>query len=142
MPLLPGKANVGHNIQTEESAGKKPAQATAIALHTADKSKGGEDHKAAIAKMHPEHLHKMVKAAHAGEYGQKAQQMAQQAMQGQGTGAPGEPGAAPQDGEQDQAQGGGRDYMGMFGSGGGAPEEQPAGPPNRASMFARSGGGE
>lgn len=134
MPLLPGKENIGHNIKTEEVAGKKPAQATAIALHTADKGKHGMDHKAAIAKMHPEHLHKMVQAAHAGEYGAKAQQMAQQAMQGQGS-APG----ASMEGQQEPAEGG-RDYMGMFGSGGGQ-QDAPAPPPDKASMFARSSGG-
>jgi hypothetical protein len=39
------------------------------------------DHKAMIAKMHPEHLHRLVQAAHAGQYGPEAKQMAQQAMQ-------------------------------------------------------------
>jgi hypothetical protein len=35
MPLLPGKANIGHNIAVEQKAGKKHDQAVAIALHTA-----------------------------------------------------------------------------------------------------------
>jgi hypothetical protein len=35
MPLKPGKANIGPNIKTEESVGKKHSQAVAIALHVA-----------------------------------------------------------------------------------------------------------
>ncbi len=38
MPLLPGKKNIGHNIKTEESVGKKPKQAIAIALSKARES--------------------------------------------------------------------------------------------------------
>ncbi len=38
MPLLKGKKNIGHNIKTEEAAGKKPKQAIAIALNVARKS--------------------------------------------------------------------------------------------------------
>jgi hypothetical protein len=41
MPLLKGKKNIGHNIKTEEAAGKKPSQAIAIALNTA--RRGGEE---------------------------------------------------------------------------------------------------
>lgn len=35
MPLLPGKKNIGHNIETEVAAGKPLAQAQAIALRKA-----------------------------------------------------------------------------------------------------------
>lgn len=35
MPLLPGKKNIGRNIETEVAAGKPLAQAQAIALRTA-----------------------------------------------------------------------------------------------------------
>lgn len=38
MPLMGGKKNIGHNIKTEEAAGKKPKQAIAIALNVARKS--------------------------------------------------------------------------------------------------------
>lgn len=38
MPLLSGKKNIGKNIETEKSAGKKPDQAVAIALNVARKS--------------------------------------------------------------------------------------------------------
>lgn len=38
MPLLPGKKNIGHNIEAEQNAGKKHDQAVAIALNTARKS--------------------------------------------------------------------------------------------------------
>lgn len=39
MPLLPGKQNVGKNIQTEVVAGKPRKQAIAIALNVAGGSK-------------------------------------------------------------------------------------------------------
>lgn len=38
MPLLPGKSNIGHNIQAETDAGKPRKQAIAIALSVARKS--------------------------------------------------------------------------------------------------------
>ena len=38
MPLLKGKKNIGHNIKTEEAAGKGKKQAIAIALNVARKS--------------------------------------------------------------------------------------------------------
>jgi hypothetical protein len=38
MSLLKGKKNIGENIKTAESAGKKPKQAIAIALNVARKS--------------------------------------------------------------------------------------------------------
>jgi hypothetical protein len=94
MPLIPGKGHVSENIKefhsgptfkrTEEKFGKERAdkQDVAVALHSADKSKSSaEDHKAAIAKMHPEHLHRLVQDAHAGKFGPEAQQAAGQAMQ-------------------------------------------------------------
>ena len=43
MPLLKGKSEIGHNVKTEEAAGKPKAQAVAIALKTANvpKAKDG-----------------------------------------------------------------------------------------------------
>ena len=38
MPLLPGKKNIGHNIEVEEAAGKPHKQAVAIALDVARRS--------------------------------------------------------------------------------------------------------
>ena len=38
MPLLPGKKNIGRNIETEMSHGKPHKQAVAIALNVARKS--------------------------------------------------------------------------------------------------------
>uniref|UniRef100_A0A6M3JAP6 Uncharacterized protein n=1 Tax=viral metagenome TaxID=1070528 RepID=A0A6M3JAP6_9ZZZZ len=38
MPLLKGKKNIGHNIETEEAHGKPHAQAVAIALDVARRS--------------------------------------------------------------------------------------------------------
>lgn len=65
------------------------------------------DHKAAVAKMHPQHVHDLVKRAHAGEFGPEAQKSAQQAMQA----APG------QQGEQQTEQPAQPNYAGMFGGG-------------------------
>jgi hypothetical protein len=42
MPLLKGKENIGHNVTTEENAGKPKAQAVAIALKTAGVAKAGD----------------------------------------------------------------------------------------------------
>ncbi|MDE2106703.1 MAG: hypothetical protein KGL39_56330 [Patescibacteria group bacterium] len=39
MPLMPGKKNIGKNISTEERLGKPRAQAIAIALSKAGKSR-------------------------------------------------------------------------------------------------------
>ena len=55
MPLLPGKKNIGHNIEAEQEAGKPHKQAVAIALNTARKS--GE-HIPVKSKMHHESLHR------------------------------------------------------------------------------------
>lgn len=41
MPLLPGKKNIGKNIETEMASGKKKSQAIAIALNVARKASGG-----------------------------------------------------------------------------------------------------
>lgn len=38
MPLLPGKQNIGRNIETEQAAGKPHEQAIAIALSVGRKS--------------------------------------------------------------------------------------------------------
>jgi hypothetical protein len=38
MPLLPGKKNIGHNIEVEEAVGKPHKQAVAIALDVARRS--------------------------------------------------------------------------------------------------------
>lgn len=38
MPLLPGKKNIGTNIETEQAHGKPRAQAIAIALDVARRS--------------------------------------------------------------------------------------------------------
>lgn len=38
MPLLPGKKNIGHNIEVEEAYGKPHKQAVAIALDVARRS--------------------------------------------------------------------------------------------------------
>jgi len=41
MPLLPGKKNIGKNMETEMASGKKKSQAIAIALNVARKASGG-----------------------------------------------------------------------------------------------------
>lgn len=122
--------------KTADKFGKDRAdkQAVAVALHSADKSKDrkGEDHKIAVAKMHPEHLHKLVQDAHAGKYGPEAQKTAQSAMQppqgpmpSQGDGDADDMGAAPAGG----------DRSAMFSSGASPAAAAPPQPANRASMF-------
>lgn len=110
----------GNISSSEEDAIKAKARA---------KLGGGEDHKAAVAKMHPEHLHKLAQDAHAGKYGPQAQQAAQMAMQPQ-------QGAMPpqQDGDADDT-GSGNDRSAMFSSGAGPAASAPPAPANRASMF-------
>jgi hypothetical protein len=80
--------------------------------------KGGDDpqreHRVAVAKMHPKHVHDLVKHAMTGKAGPEAKQMASQATQ--------------QDPDsQAPPQSGGKDYSGMF-AGGGSPA--PAAPPS------------
>lgn len=155
MPLIPGKspAVVSKNISefhkgptfehTAEKFGKIRAnkQAVAVALHSADKSKHGdkpEDHKAAVSKMNPEHVHKLVQDAHAGKYGPQAQQIAQQATEPQGDnnsdGIAGDSTTTP----------GGPNRSAIFTSGPNAPadgdSDDMAQPVNRAAMFSSSRG--
>jgi hypothetical protein len=103
----------------------KPGKAEA---HGKPHAEPVEDHKAAVAKMHPEHVHKLVKMAHEGKFGQQAQQVAQQAMQPGGN--DGQQGQAP---SEAQAQ---KPPMGssIF-SGDGDDQQQPAGPVTGASIF-------
>ena len=152
MPMLPGKsqATISKNIRefhggptyehTKEKFGKGTAdkQAVAASMHAAGKSKDpkGEDHKTAVAKMHPEHLHKLVQHAMSGKAGPEAQGMAQQAMQSPMS-APG--GDQPQDSSAPPAN-----RAAMFASGASdndADDQQPTAPPSRASMFQRRSGG-
>jgi hypothetical protein len=88
------------------------------------------DHKAAVAKMHPEHVHKLVQDAHAGKYGPDAQKVAQSAMQPQGG---------------DSMAPAGKDYSSIFSGGSSGASEgaasAPTAPASRASMFGNSQGG-
>lgn len=87
------------------------------------------DHKSAVAKMHPEHVHKLVQDAHSGKYGPQAQQVAQMATQPQQS-------AMPQQGDGDADDTGGSSPSSMFSSGGASPAAAaPPQPANRASMF-------
>lgn len=87
------------------------------------------DHKAAVAKMHPEHVHKLVTDAHAGKYGPQAQQVAQMATQPQQS-------AMPQQDDGDADDTGGSSPSSMFSSGGASPAAAaPPQPASRASMF-------
>lgn len=162
MPLIPGRGHVGDNIKefrtgptyahTAGKFGHDRAEKQALAVSLNEQDKDGEhsrprshhsaphhsppasDHQAAIAKMHPEHLHRLVQEAHAGKYGPQAQQTAQQAME-----APAAP-AGPQGPPQGQPAVPPRGAM--FGGGGmGEPDQDDMGPPNRAAMFAGSRGG-
>ena len=119
--------HAGNISSSEEDAIKAKARAK-----LGGKGDPPMDHKAAVAKMHPEHVHKLVQDAHAGKYGPQAQQAAQSAMQPQAPGA-GAPPAPPS---------GGKDYSSIF-SGGGAPDgdaDDTSAPPARASMFGNSMG--
>jgi hypothetical protein len=120
--------------KTADKFGKDRAnkQAVAVALHSADKSKDGkgEDHKSAVAKMHPEHVHKLVQDAHAGKYGPQAQQVAQMATQ------PQQGATVPPQGDGDADDTGGSVPSSMFSSGGASPAAAAPPPPaSRASMF-------
>ena len=88
-----------------------------------------EDHKAAVAKMHPEHVHRMVTEAAAGNHGPAMQQMGAKAMQ---------PQMAQGDGEQ-QAPQKSSPFSDNDGDEGGG-SMAPAGPPSRSSMFGMGGG--
>jgi hypothetical protein len=129
MPLLPGKQNIGRNIselhkgpqfkRTEANHGKATAdkQAVAVAEHQADKG-AGDPHakaKAAIAKAHPVHLHKLMQDAHSGKFGPQAQQTAQQAMQGGGAPAQGGSPMDTGDSAAMDAPGPAKDFTSMFG---------------------------
>jgi hypothetical protein len=135
MPLLPGKGNVGRNIselhkgpqfqRTEANHGKATAdkQAVAVAEHEAHKGGAGDPHskaKAAIAKAHPVHLHRLMQDAHAGKFGSQAQQTAQQAMQG-GGGDPMAQGDADGDNDSTAVPGPPQDFNSMFSSKGSQP---------------------
>ena len=94
--------------------------------------KGGEDHKAAVAKMAPEHVHKLVQDAHAGKFGPDAQKTAQSAMQ------PAQGAMTPQqgDGDSDEMDApAGKDYSSIFSGASSPAAAAPAPPASRASMF-------
>ena len=100
----------GNISSSEEDAIKAKARAK-----LGDKG-GMTDHKAAVAKMHPEHVHKLVMDAHAGKYGPQAQQVAQQA-----SAAPTGRDAIPRDdGDADDMTQSSRPSS-MFSSGGASP---------------------
>ena len=62
MPLLKGKENVGKNIKTEMQHGKSKAQAIAIALSVASKSKvNGKGPKELPKKTMPQNKGKIKK---------------------------------------------------------------------------------
>ena len=114
------------NISTSEEAAIKAKARAKLG------DKGGDppaDHKAAVAKMHPAHVHKLVMDAHAGKYGPQAQQVAQQATQPQQGAMPPQQGDGDAD---DMTQPSGPSSM--FSSSGQSPAA-PAQPASRASMF-------
>jgi hypothetical protein len=113
--------------RSERAGNISPSEEDAIKAKARAKLDGGMDHKAAVAKMHPEHVHKLVQDAHAGKFGPQAQQVAQQAMQP----------AAPQDGDpgDPSATSMPSGKSSMFASAGGSPAPAPAAPPSRGSMF-------
>lgn len=120
--------HAGNISKSEEDAIKEKARAK-----LGDKAGDPSDHKAAVAKMHPEHVHKLVQDAHAGKYGPQAQQVAQQATQPQADSSTSGPSS------------GGTEYSSIF-SGGSSPAAGSApaasAPANRAAMFGSSRGGK
>ena len=88
---------------------------------------GAEEHRAAVHKMHPAHVHQLVQEAAAGKHGPDAQQLAHRAMQ-----------APPEGPQQMQPQQPGRNYASMF-DGQGEPDGDegmgPSAPIDRGSMF-------
>ena len=108
------------NISSSEEASIK-AKARAKLGDKSDPP--SEDHKAAIAKMHPEHLHKMVQHAASGKAGPEMQQMAQQAMQA--------PASEPEDAQGPQRPS-------MFSGDNDQDDQQSSAPASSGSMF--SGG--
>jgi hypothetical protein len=81
---MPDKAHAEAALRLDHNAPPSERPKIEALAHKKLGEHGGEmggDHKAAISKMHPEHLHKLVQAAHSGQYGPEAKQMAQQAMQ-------------------------------------------------------------
>ena len=92
------------------------------------------DHRAAVAKMNPQHVHQLVLDAHAGKYGPQAQSVAQSATAP--TSAAGDSNAAPA----------GKDYSSIF-SGSSSPasdndsdDDMQSGSSGRASMFGSTQG--
>lgn len=71
-------------------------------------------HKAAVSKMHPEHVHHLVREAHAGKYGPEAQKAAQKAMASAPSGT-GEPGDGTAQDPEDGDDGGARQATEIFG---------------------------
>lgn len=118
--------HAGHISKSEEDHIKSEARSK---LGEKDGDPPAQDHKAAVAKMHPEHVHHLVKAAHEGKFGPEAQKMAQSAMSAQPPQANGQAGPSTKP-----------NYASMFSgnSDGDADDEQP-GP--ASSIFAGSRGG-
>jgi hypothetical protein len=111
------------NISASE-ADRIKAEARAK-LHHSDPKGGQMDHRAAVAKMHPEHVHKVMQAAHDGKYGPEAQEHAKAAM-------------APQDQpQQEQPMQPKRSIFDDDDESSPAPQA----PPSRASMFDGGQGG-
>ncbi len=120
--------------RSERAGNISPSEEDAIKAKARAKldGKGGDDHKAAVAKMAPEHVHKLVQDAHAGKFGPEAQKTAQSAMQ------PAQGAMPPQQGDGDgneMGASGGKDYSSIFSGGASPAAAAPAPPASRASMF-------
>lgn len=103
---MPDKAHAEAALRLDHNASPSEKAHIDAMAHEKLGEKGGEsgkphgdcsgDCKGAIAKMHPEHVHRLVQAAHAGQLGPEAKQMAHQAMQAPAQ--PMQPPAAPSKG--------------------------------------------
>lgn len=93
----PGHTPAKSNTEADPDA-VKAANKTFVDKDAKDKAaaQATPDHKAAVQKMQPQHVHKLVQDAHDGKFGPDAQKTAQQAMQPQASTT------APQDPTQSQ----------------------------------------
>jgi hypothetical protein len=140
MPLIPGSSHTqdkfGHGHAAKHAVPAPLHQHDKSGEHNATAAHGGhhQGHKAAVARMNPEHLHRLVQEAHAGKYGPEAQQCAGQCMAAPQAGAMPEEQAAPMEPAAPPRGA-------MFAGGSEPDQDDMEPPPNRAAMFAGSRGG-
>lgn len=131
--------HAGNISSSEENHIKSEAREK---LGEGDAKGAGDAHtkaKAAVAKMHPTHVHKIMQDAHAGKFGPEAQKTAQQAMQGGGS-SPMQSGDADGDNDSTAVPGPPQNFNSMFSGSGGAQAQQPQAPPQGNKFSSMFGG--